>query len=450
LALMLAGLDKRVDAIVPMITWNDLARSFLPEATGKSPVDGVFKKQWAGIFFGNTLGRDPQCGRFAEDICKAYLSIAATGRANPDAVALLRKSSPATVLADIKAPTLLIQGEIDSLFPLSEADANARGIAATGTPVRVAWFTGGHDGGTGPQSEVDRLHFLTAQWLDHYLKGNGSAPSGSFTYSRIAGLNAQGRGYVTTGYSVPDYPGSPSTQTIEVRGPPQPIANPPGGNPAAVSTVAGGNSLASVVNGRFSTEVPGQHADFYSEPLDHAVDVVGSPQVRVKSSGDAESPEARRSGPSAGSGAAGAVLFVKLYDVGPDGATLPNGLIAPIRVTGGEPVTVTLPPIVYRFEAGHRLGITVATSDQGYATPADPALYTVSVDPAVTLPSIPGTPIANPNVVWRCVLLGLLVVLAAGLAAALVVARRRGRRVVRRVDAELVDTPLVVRNLRKQ
>jgi ABC-2 type transport system ATP-binding protein len=450
LALMLAGLDKRVDAIVPMITWNDLARSFLPEATGKSPVEGVFKKQWAGIFFGNTLGRDPQCGRFAQDICQAYLSIAATGKANPDAVARLRKSSPASVLGNIKAPTLLIQGEIDSLFPLSEADANARGIAANGTPVRVAWFTGGHDGGTGPQSEVDRLHFLTAQWLDHYLKGNGSAPSDSFTYSRIAGLNAQGRGYVTTGYSVPDYPSEQSTQTVEVQGPPQPIANPPGGNPPAVSTMAGGNSLASVVNGRFSTEVPGQHADFYSEPLDHAVDVVGSPQVQVKTSGDAESPEARRSGPSAGSGAAGAVLFVKLYDVGPDGATLPNGLIAPIRVTGADPVTVTLPPIVYRFQAGHRLRITVATSDQGYATPADPAVYTVSVDPAVTLPSIPGTPIANPNLVWRYVLYGLLVVLAIGLATALVVARRRQRRVVRNVDAAFADTPLVVRELRKQ
>src|SRR6185312_1237289 len=132
---------------------------------------------------------------------------------------------------------------------------------------------------------------------------------------------------------------------------------------------------------------------------------------------------------AAGSGAAGAVLFVKLYDVGPDGATLPNGLIAPIRVTGGEPVTVTLPPIVYRFEAGHRVRITVATSDQGYATPAEPALYTVSVDSAVTLPSVAGTPIANPNIVWRYVLFGLIALLALGLIAALVVARRRKRHV---------------------
>src|SRR6185312_13285413 len=52
LALMLAGQDTRVDAIVPMITWNDLANAFLPESTGPNPAEGVFKKAWAGLFFG--------------------------------------------------------------------------------------------------------------------------------------------------------------------------------------------------------------------------------------------------------------------------------------------------------------------------------------------------------------------------------------------------------------
>ena len=36
LALLLAAQDQRVDAIVPMITWNDLSRAFLPESTGGS------------------------------------------------------------------------------------------------------------------------------------------------------------------------------------------------------------------------------------------------------------------------------------------------------------------------------------------------------------------------------------------------------------------------------
>ena len=69
---------------------------------------------------------------------------------------MLRAASPATILSKITAPTLLTQGEQDSLFPLGQADANARGIAATGTPVQVQWRDGGHDAlGTGGSSATD-------------------------------------------------------------------------------------------------------------------------------------------------------------------------------------------------------------------------------------------------------------------------------------------------------
>ncbi|MBO0868733.1 MAG: alpha/beta fold hydrolase, partial [Micromonosporaceae bacterium] len=61
LALLLAGYDHRVDAIVPQITWNDLASSFLPEATGRPAADGVFKRAWAGLFFG-AAGADLSAG----------------------------------------------------------------------------------------------------------------------------------------------------------------------------------------------------------------------------------------------------------------------------------------------------------------------------------------------------------------------------------------------------
>ncbi|WP_433213626.1 alpha/beta fold hydrolase [Dactylosporangium sp. CS-047395] len=440
LSLLLAAQDSRVDAIVPMITWNDLVNVFLP--------GGVFKKQWAGQFFGSTEDpRNPQCGRFAADICRAYLDIATTGKATPAQEALLRRSSPSEVLDRIKAPTLLIQGQVDTLFPLSEGDANARGIAATGTPVRVAWFTGGHDGGTGPQSEVDRLRLLTGQWLDHYVKGNGAAPADSFTYSRVSGLNAQGRGLVTTASKIDEYPGLTNAgATVGLRGPAQPIANPPDGNPAAISSlpIAGLSSLlgSSGLGDGISQEIPGQHADFVSEPLPAALDTAGSPRVQIR----AASPTGE------------ATLFVKLYDIPAKGApSIPDGLIAPIKLTGlakniadAVPMTVVLPAIVHRFEAGSRVGITVATADTAYWSPPDPAVYTVAVDGAVTLPAIAGTPIANPEVIWRYVLIALLALLVIALAVALLVARGRARRIDRSVATEHVDTPLVVRGLRKE
>ncbi|WP_213454824.1 alpha/beta fold hydrolase [Rhizomonospora bruguierae] len=471
LALMLAGLDRRVDAIVPMITWNDLSRAFLPDAGGGAPVDGVFKRAWAGLFFGSGSagpggqtgiagsgsgatgpgpggigapdGVDPTCGRFAEDVCRAYLSIATTGRGTPAGVDLLRRSSPATVLDRITAPTLLIQGLADSLFPLTEADANAAGIAAHGTPVRVAWFTGGHDGGAGPQTDQDRLKFLTAQWLDHYLKGEGPVPSTGFTWSRISGFDALDRGYVTNGYQTDRYPGlaGSGTTIVELSGPPQPAANPPAGTPAALSSIPLAGALSSFVNG-VVRDVPGQHADFVSAPVERPLEIAGAPRVSIR----------------AASPTGSAVLFLKLYDVAPDGtASLPGGQVAPVRLTGlpadiaeAGPVTVTLPGVVRRIEAGHRLRVTVATADQAYAGPVEPTVYTVALgDGRLTVPTISGTPIASPAAVWRWVLLGLVVALAVGLAVVLFVARRRRRAPRTRVDDAYADVPLVVRGLRK-
>jgi ABC-2 type transport system ATP-binding protein len=456
LSLLLAGQDPRVDAIVPMITWHDLADAFLPEATGRGPEHGVFKRQWAGLFFGNGGGptldtltgggdrvpepaTDPQCGRFAADVCAAYLQLATAGTPTPETLALLRRSSPSTVDSKITAPTLLVQGLADSLFPLSEGDANARAIAAAGTPVRVAWFTGGHDGGDGPQSDRDRIRYLTAQWLDHYLKGRGAAPATDFTYSRITGLDATNRDLVASGYRVTDYPGlAAGGIQVAVTGRPTAIANPPDGNPAAISTLPGG--LSSVVGG--GLDIPGQHARFVSAPFAQATVAVGTPTIRLR----AASPTGE------------AVLFVKLYLIGSGGqSSLPGGQVAPVHLTGlptsldaATPVTVTLPGIVQQFEAGSRLAVVVATSDQAFAGPAAPVVYQVAVDGPVTLPTVPGKPIANPNLIWRYILGALLLAIALAVAAALVVARIRGRRRDRGVVAEHADTPLVVKGLRKE
>ncbi len=489
LSLMLAANDQRVDAIVPMITWNDLAKSFLPDSAGDRPESGVFKKQWAGIFFGSggsgSIGSDAgglggltggasgsqdTANSGGQDVPGGSGQGSQNGqgqgqpgggqpttngaiggnqagqptgggpatRASPEAIALLKKSSPD--LSRIKAPTLLIQGEADSLFPLSEADANAKGIAANGTPVRVAWFTGGHDGGEGPTSDQDRIRFLTAQWLGHYLKKTEKTPSNSFTYSRITGIDASGQGLVAAGFQAKDYPGTTGQKTTQVtiQGPAQPVANPPDGTPAAISSVAG--AAASLISG-VSLEVPGQHADFYSEPTKQTVDIAGAPQVQIK----AASPTGE------------AVLFVKLYDVDQQGqASLPNGLIAPVRLTNlpssidqATATTVTLPTIVKRIEQGHRLRVTIATADQAYTTPAQPTVYTVQAGNTLTLPTVSGTEIATPSAIWRYALVALVAAIAVGLATAIALARRRLRRRAR-MDDDHEQTPLVVRGLRKE
>jgi ABC-2 type transport system ATP-binding protein len=457
LSLLLAAYDSRVDATVPMITWNDLGRAFFPDgaasADAAGSTAGVFKRLWAGLFFagsaggggadaggtGSPGGGATPCGRFALKLCAAYAETAQTGRPSESLLALLRRSSPAPVLDRIHAPTLLIQGETDSLFPLSEADANARGIAANGTPVKVYWYAGGHDAG-GDLAQTERLRSLVGDWFGHYLRG-GDDPGTSFEYTRISPpRSADSSAPRTRTVVAPAYPTAPSGETVGVVPGTQHVFNPPGGNPAAISVLPGLGDLPGLSLSGLGSDIPGQYAAFLSPRLERPVEVVGSPRVRV------------RVGSSSGS----AVLFAKLYDEDPTGrAELPQRLVVPVRVAGlrqGEQrqVTVTLPAIVHRFDVGHRLRLVLATTDQAYAGPTDAAAYTVSVDPGTVfdLPLVPGVPRSSgPSPVWWLAA-GMLVIALAALIAWRIGRRLRARGVAR-ILPELADVPLVVEDLTK-
>ncbi|MEV7808072.1 CocE/NonD family hydrolase [Microbispora sp. NPDC088329] len=471
IALMVAAYDNRVDAIVPQITWYDLADALFPDASGKGPLNGVFKKMWAGIFFssaadrlapdgglgaggiagltGQGTGRTPgteqvRCGRFLPQICEMYQKVAETGRAGQEAVDLLRRSSPISVPGRIKVPTLLIQGQRDSLFPLSHADANARAIAATGAPVEVAWFNGGHDGGDG---EADWLSDRTTGWFDRYLKGSGSSTGdggpAAFTVTRDGGRDPGTRRPVLLHATAGRYPGLAGGErtTITLDGPQQPIANPAGGSPSSISAVPGLGGLLGGNGGGASIalDMPGQAAVFESAPLTRPTQVTGSPAVTIRVYGTGE-----------------ATLFAKVYDVsGGSLPVLPSGLVSPLRITASEagtPVTVTLPAIDRRFDAGHRMRLVVSTTDLGYATPAAPAVYRVALEsPALELPGDAAlrTPAAGPAWwTWAMPLAAIVV-------AAVLLLTGRARRGTHAgddaaPDAESAEVPLVISGLGKR
>jgi ABC-2 type transport system ATP-binding protein len=102
-----AGTD-RLDAIIPLITWNDLAYSLAPEngalpggtaesGSVSSSQTGIFKYQWAALFTTAGVGNgaadagallDPtrapgylgnNCGNFEPEVCRALLEVATTG-----------------------------------------------------------------------------------------------------------------------------------------------------------------------------------------------------------------------------------------------------------------------------------------------------------------------------------------------------------------------------------
>ncbi len=243
LSLLAAGYDRRVDAIAPQITYWNLADALFP--------DGVFKKLWAGIFFttgatgatggavgpgssagpadtggaadagaGSTgraaaggssgVGRGPAaavpvCGRFQAQLCAMYQRVAVSGRPDAAARALLAARSPSAVGDRIKVPTLIAQGQSDSLFPLGQADVMAQRIKANGAPVDVDWLSGGHDGG---DLEKDRITGRVATWFDRYLKDDTSVGTGpAFRVSRTGGVDSTDGAALLRGASQDRYPG---------------------------------------------------------------------------------------------------------------------------------------------------------------------------------------------------------------------------------------------------
>ncbi|TDC05428.1 alpha/beta fold hydrolase, partial [Actinomadura bangladeshensis] len=426
IALLTAAHDPRVDAIAPQITWNGLADALFPSATGAGPAEGVFKKLWAGVFFTSGAGRTA-CGRFLPSLCEMYQEVAETGRPTASAIETLRRSSPASVAGRIRVPTLLIQGQTDSLFPLDQADANARAIARNGAPVSVVWFQGGHDGG---DPETDRVEGLVRDFFDARLRRSGPALDG-FTVTRAGGLDSSTQRVVVEEATTSRYPGlSDHPVGMPLSGPEQTIFNPAGGSPPSISSAPGLGALSSLgsLGGSVPSDMPGQTATFDTAPLDHPVRLTGAATVRLKVRGD---------GP----------LFAKLYDVPPGGGAAPaRRLAAPFRVSGGpsggsSEVTVTLPAMDYRFDRGHRLRLVIATTDMGFATPAAPSSYKVQAVSPLSVPTVPSLATASaplPAWVWALPVAGLAV------AVGILVPGRRGRG-----SSAESDVPLEITGLTK-
>jgi ABC-2 type transport system ATP-binding protein len=435
LALLLAATDHRIEAVAADITWNNLQTSLFP--------NGVFKKLWAGLLFSEGFGPggSTSCGRYAPDVCAAYQASARTGVPSPALRTIMAQASPSRVLGKITAPTLLTQGEEDSLFPLSQADANAKEIAATGTPVRVVWRSGGHDDGSGTGTanaaalswfgQVFGGHVTAAQHFQLAEQGTVvSAATGD-----VAEQTLQARAY-------PGLKGGPAvtTSTLAVTGPRQRIAAPAGGTPAAISSIPGLGGLSAVgqlAGADALTAVPGQVAAFASAPLSAQRLIAGTPSTTI-------TVTATRDG--------SATLFASLRDRASDGTlTLPQQLVAPIRVTGlkaGVPmrVTVALPTIVHTVPAGHRVVLTISTTDFAYELPQAAATYTIAAAGVLQLPTVAGTVLrAGHPLAWLIV--GLLVCLLAAAVVAFVLRRRR--RVLRFLP-ELADVPVRIESLIKE
>ena len=155
---------NRLDAIVPLITWNDLSYSLAPENSGLPAGHGA---QRLGELVGHrrlqvpvgravhhgrrrngAAGRDRaarpgqrvrttcsnNCAQLRARGLPGPAEVGTLGYPSQASIAFLRSNSVASYMGDVRVPTLLGQGQADTLFNLQESVATYTALKRQGTP----------------------------------------------------------------------------------------------------------------------------------------------------------------------------------------------------------------------------------------------------------------------------------------------------------------------------
>lgn len=353
-----AGVDPRVDTIIPQITWNDLVYSLAPNnvgtagdepaGTGTAPVTqtiaapGVEKQQWVTLFFGvgatqpvsSMQGSQPvssTCPGFDSAACTAKAELDTLGYPDQATEDFAHGASVGQYLTDLRIPVFLSQGQDDTLFNLREATTTYLGLKAQGNPVKMLWQQWGHSGGpvageADGASDVPRLFddLRYSAWFAKYLRDDTAADTGpEFEYYAPWLANHGTSSTPTDAYlGAPSFPVGHAQTLFLSGGTPQGTGSlvpdrdtvTPGTADFAVAptTTTSYTETSAVDQSQPVTDAPGTFAAFASPPLAGAADQVGSPTLTV----NLVAPSfAASQGPPGGR----LVVFAKLYDVAPGG-----------------------------------------------------------------------------------------------------------------------------------
>ena len=372
IALVAAGLDPRVDAVVAVATWHDLADALAPDAAADGATGtGPLKVGWTSVLFasrtlpglaggpdadGVGLGR---CGRFDPEVCDLADRAAVAGRLDPAGRARLAAADVTGPLP----PTLLVQGVGDTLFGVGQALANARVAAGSGAPVRLRLVQGEHGEASAAIGAGEAARDVDA-WLDRWLRGGTDARAADgVVVHDLAGTTR------SLALAAPEGSRAWSFDAGRVD-----VVAPAGGLPAALTTFPGLGAVGELADLFGALDVPGQYADLTTDPLDADVLLLGGGEVTLavsSTSGEAQ-------------------LFLRLAEVAPGGAVeLVGTQVAPARLTGlptdpaaAVPVTLHIPPVAHLVDEGSRVRLTLATTDQGFANLREPATVTLDLSAA--------------------------------------------------------------------
>jgi len=356
--LTLAGIDCRVDAIVPGIAWHSLGTSLYKAETVKTG--------WSQIL---TTTVDPE--RLDPHIVSAAESGLRDGSlSDEDRDWFLSRGPGDELVGAVTVPTLLIGGTVDTLFTLDEAITNYRLLQANEVPVAMVWFCGGHGTCLTETGDTTQVATSSFAWLDRYLKGNESAPE----LPALDLVDQDGTRWIATELG----------QELE------PLAVEGVGTLSLTDdSVSGGGPLdldpADPLGGLVANVTPTRAEvalEVQSEPLDDDVLLLGAPTLTLTYSGVL--PEGETDGR----------VFAQLID-DETGLVVGNQITPIALVLDDEEQTVEVPleVIAHHLDAGATLTLQIVASTTAYATP----LFGGELDASVSL----SLPVADPAAVTK-------------------------------------------------
>ncbi|MCW2983474.1 MAG: hypothetical protein JWR63_1044 [Conexibacter sp.] len=175
--------DHRLDALVPVVGWHSLTTALYKDQTFKQGWDSLLYSSGLGAANAVAPGLDPH-------ITSAYEQGQKSGVLSAADAAWFAQRGPGDAVSKIAAPTLVVGGTVDTLFPLDEDIKLYDAIKKGGAPVKMVWFCGGHGecltgngdpGGSAPSTfALDSIHLnqVMADWFGRYLKGDASKGTG--------------------------------------------------------------------------------------------------------------------------------------------------------------------------------------------------------------------------------------------------------------------------------
>jgi ABC-2 type transport system ATP-binding protein len=262
-----AAIDRRIDVIAPSIAWHSLLTSLYK--------DQAFKSGWASGLYGlglpaslaeGLVGPNPNTGTLDPHITSAFASGMSTGAISDADAAWFDSRGPTTLVGTIGVPVLILQGTADTLFTLREAMENFADLSATGVPLKMMWFCGGHGVCITPAGEAGHLEAAVIAWMNRWLRGDAAVATGPrFEWVDDAGTWRSAAGFPLA---------------------PLPVLSGSGSGTLALNGASDANSSGAQI-----AATPGtRSADVALAAPAGPLDVVGAPQLKLTYKGTASPP----------------------------------------------------------------------------------------------------------------------------------------------------------------